>query len=387
MKLHFKSLRAVVVALMSLVATACSESEPIVVSGLTLSQLSVVFDANGGECIVSVVPFPENESWKIDGQLPEWVGVEAVEEGVRVVAQANTAGKERAAQFSIVSPKDRFEPYVVTVSQEGGDVVDGKFVTSAAESYTFDSEGGTYRFTVLSKLEWSVEDDAEWLEVEYDRESGVVELSALPNEGSEGLTATLLLLYTLDGELRSVEIAVMQQTRAENPYLNLLGKWEITATKWYYSPNGSLNSLDYAPSPTDYYLIFDIEQGEYGKTLVMRNFLYPNTALEVRYDGATGGFVIPFGWTVLSYDVFLYITVVQGRKFSYASLEVDVTPTEDKTMLAVELPTVDGFDDVGFGLWTYDDNENKVALGSSYRPTMFPMGSVVLRKQIDGQEE
>ena len=387
MRLNFKVLRAVVVVLSALAATACSEPEPIVVYGLTLSQSSVVFDAKGGECVVGVAPFPENESWKINSQLPEWVGVEAIEEGVRVSAQANIASDVRTAQFSIVSPQDKFEAYVVTVSQEGRDITDGEFVTSAAENYTFDSEGGTYRFTVLSNSEWSVVDDAEWLSVEYDRESGVVELSALPNEGEEGLSATLSILYTLNGEPQSVEVAVSQQTRAENPYLNLLGKWEITATKWYYSPNGSLNSLDYAPSPTDYYLIFDMEQGEYGKTLVMKNFLYPNTALEVRYNSATGGFVIPFGWTVLSYDVFFYITVVQGRKFSYASLEVDVTPTEDKTMLTVELPTVEGFDDVGFGLWTYDDNDNKIALGSTYRPTIFPMGSVVLRKQIDEPEE
>ena len=387
MNLNFKALRAIVVALVALATTACSEPEPIVVYGLTLSQSSVVFDAEGGECLVSVAPFPENEIWKINNQLPEWVEAEVVEEGVRVTAQANSVSDVRTAQFSIVSPKDRFEPYVVTISQEGSDRGDVDFVTSAAESYTFDSEGGTYRFTVLSNSEWSVVDDAEWLAVEYDRESGVVELSAQPNEGTEGLAATLAILYTLNGEPQSVEIAVAQQTRAENPYLNLLGKWEISATKWYYSPNGSLNSLDYAPNPTDYYLIFDIEQGEYGKTLLMKNFLYPNTALEVRYNSATGGFVIPFGWTVLSYDVFLYITVVQGRKFSYASLEVDVTPTEDKTALTVELPTVDGFDDVGFGLWTYDEEENKIALGSTYRPTMFPMGSVVLRKQINEQEE
>ena len=64
-----------------------------------------------------------------------------------------------------------------------------------------------------------------------------------------------------------------------------------------------------------------------------------------------------------------------------------MTHPEDKTALTVELPTVEGFDDVGFGLWTYDEEENKIALGSTYRPTMFPMGSVVLRKQINEQEE
>lgn len=177
------------------------------------------------------------------------------------------------------------------------------------------------------------------------------------------------------------DIVISQGTRAENPYFRLLGKWEITAAKWYYSPNGSLNSLDYNPSPADYYLIFDIEQGEYGKTYVMSDFLYPGTSLEIRYDKETGNIVIPFGWTVFSYDTYLYITLVGTSKFSYASLEVDGVPSEDFSSIALELPAVDGFNYVGFGLWTYNDNGDKVALGSRYMPTLFPMGPIVFKKQ------
>lgn len=49
MNLNFKALRAIVVAFVALATTACSEPEPIVVYGLTLSQSSVVFDAEGEE--------------------------------------------------------------------------------------------------------------------------------------------------------------------------------------------------------------------------------------------------------------------------------------------------------------------------------------------------
>ena len=42
------------------------------------------------------------------------------------------------------------------------------------------------------------------------------------------------------------------------------------------------------------------------------------------------------------------------------SLEVDVLPNEDVTLLTPDLPTVDGFNYVGFGLWTYDENGGKV---------------------------
>ena len=200
-----------------------------------------------------------------------------------------------------------------------------------------------------------------------------------PNESDEP-RSEILTLYA-GGNLEEVyEIVITQGTRAENPYLNLLGQWEITAAKWYYSPNGSLNSLDYNPNQTDYYLIFDLEQGEYGKTFIMKDFLYPGTSLEIRYDKETGNIVIPFGWTVYSYDVFLYLTLVGDKKFSYASLEVEGVPSEDFAVIDLDLPKVSGFNYVGFGLWTYNDSGNKVALGSRSRPTMFPMGPISFRK-------
>ena len=109
--------------------------------------------------------------------------------------------------------------------------------------------------------------------------------------------------------------------------------------------------------------------------------LNPDTELEVRYDKETGNIVIPFGWTVYSYDVFLYITLVSITKFSYASLEVDGIPSEDYTSISLDLPTVDGWNYIGFGLWTYNDSGSKVALGSRSRPTMFPMGPISFKKQ------
>ena len=381
MNFNFKTLRALFVAVSALVLGACAEPEPIVVYGLTLSHTGVVFDANGGENLLEVAPFPNDEEWTIDAeQLPAWVSVEVVNDGVKVSAVANLSASVRTTQFSLLSPDGNFEPYKISVSQEGADEGAEGFMTSAAESYTFDSEGGEYRFTVVSDSKLMIEHNAEWLTMEYDMQSGVVTLSAEPNEGEERLEATLTLYYTLNDEPQSMEIAIEQQTRAENPYYKLVGRWLISASKWFYSPNGSLNSLDYDPNPADYYLIFDIEQGEYGKTLVMKNFLYPHTSLEVRYDAATGGFVIPFGWTVYSYNVFFYITLVGERQFSYAAAEVDVVPSEDGTILTLDLPTVSGYNWVGFGLWTYDEEENKIALGSTYRPTMFPMGNVTFRK-------
>lgn len=381
MNFNFKTLRAVFVAVSALVLGACAEPEPIVVYGLTLSHTGVVFDANGGENLLEVAPFPNDEEWTIDAeQLPAWVSVEVVNDGVKVSAVANLSTSVRTTQFSLLSPDGNFEPYKISVSQEGADEGAEGFMTSAAESYTFDSEGGEYRFTVVSDSKLMIEHNAEWLTMEYDMQSGVVTLSAEPNEGEERLEATLTLYYTLNDEPQSMEIAIEQQTRAENPYYKLVGRWLISASKWFYSPNGSLNSLDYDPNPADYYLIFDIEQGEYGKTLVMKNFLYPHTSLEVRYDDATGGFVIPFGWTVYSYNVFFYITLVGERQFSYAAAEVDVVPSEDGAILTLDLPTVSGYNWVGFGLWTYDEEENKIALGSTYRPTMFPMGNVTFRK-------
>ena len=117
----------------------------------------------------------------------------------------------------------------------------------------------------------------------------------------------------------------------------------------------------------------------------MRDFLYPDTSLEIRYED--GHIVIPFGWSVYSYTTFLYITLVGERQFSYASLEVEGTPSEDYSTIALDIPAVAGFNHVGFGLWTYNDNGDKVAVGSNYRPTMFPMSPIVFRKQINPNQQ
>ena len=372
--------------LLSLAATlalsSCGKPEPIVVYGLTLSQQSVVFDAEGGAKLLSVAPFPEDEAWNLEiVQQPDWATIESVAEGVEVSVVANTASTIRSASFRLVSPEGRFEPYEVVISQEGAKEL--SWSTSAASSYAFDSEGGQISFVVVANDEWSVESSAEWLSVECDKADSKVVVVAAPNREEEPLSATLRLVVGSGEQQESLDIEVVQDIRANNPYYKLVGKWEIMATKWFYSPNGSLNSLDYAPNPSDYFLIFDIEEGVYGQTLVMKDFLYPGTELEVRYDSATGGMVIPFGWTVLSYNVFFYITLVSDRQFSYAAYEVAALPEEDGGVIALDMPTVSGFNYVGFGLWTYDENENKVALGSNYRPTMFPMAPITLRKHND----
>lgn len=372
--------------LLSLAATlalsSCGKPEPIVVYGLTLSQQSVVFDAEGGAKLLSVAPFPEDEAWNLEiVQQPDWATIESVAEGVEVSVVANTASTIRSASFRLVSPEGRFEPYEVAISQEGAKEL--SWSTSAASSYAFDSEGGQISFVVVANDEWSVESSAEWLSVECDKADSKVVVVAAPNREEEPLSATLRLVVGSGEQQESLDIEVVQDIRANNPYYKLVGKWEIMATKWFYSPNGSLNSLDYAPNPSDYFLIFDIEEGVYGQTLLMKDFLYPGTELEVRYDSATGGMVIPFGWTVLSYNVFFYITLVSDRQFSYAAYEVAALPEEDGGVIALDMPTVSGFNYVGFGLWTYDENENKVALGSNYRPTMFPMAPITLRKHND----
>lgn len=363
-----------IVSLMALVAVGCSEVEPVVVHSLTLSEGGVVFDSEGGQKSVVVTPFPEDMAWSLVVAEPkEWYGVEVEGTNVVVTVSPNTQAIERTALFEIVSPTGLFDTKVVTVSQEAGRV-QGSIATSAAESYEFDSMGGDYTFTVYAEDEWSVECSADWISV--DTVASVVTLSAAENSLGEQRSATV----SVKSGTQSVDIAVSQQTHSQNGYLKLLGQWEITATKWFYSPNGSLNELDYNPNQKDYYLIFKMEQGEYGKTLIMKDFLYPGTSLEVEYDSQSGGIVIPFGWTVLSYDVFLYITLINSNKFSFASLEVAATPSEDHLTLTLVMPAVAGFDYVGFGLWTYNDNGSKVAFGYRSQPTMFPMGRIVFRK-------
>ncbi|MBO5813513.1 MAG: BACON domain-containing protein [Alistipes sp.] len=346
---------------------------------LRFSTNGVVFNAEGGEKSVKVITYPKDVAWDLykSGEN-EWFTATNEEGVITVTAQPNISGKERRGEFEVVSPNRSFELYTLTVLQEAID----KFTTStnAAESYSFDSEGGEYSFSVFTNAEWSLSTDAEWITLSQDVAACKATISAAANTSKQTLTGSVVLTIGVGSQAQTFNIVIAQATRDENPYYKLCGQWEISASKWYYSPNGSLNSLDYAPSPSQYYLIFNIEEGIYGESLVMRDFLYPGTSLEVRYDKQSGGFVIPFGWSVLSYDVFFYITMVSSSQFSYASLDVDVVPSSDYMVLTPKLPTVSGFNYVGFGLWTYNDNGAKVAFGSSSRPTMFPMGTITFRK-------
>lgn len=356
----------------------CSKPEPIVVRSLTLSSNAVAFDCDGGTKGVAVKPYPADMEWVVecDVEAEPWFEVDVVSGGVEVVARPNLTTSERVGSFNIVAKGENLnlEPYQVSVCQEAGRAID--LSISAPQSCTLDSEGDSYTFTVIAPTQWSVTSSAPWLEVVVDGSLVTFRTQANPDaENSRQAKVTIVA----EG-FEPFEVAVEQQSRKQNGYYRLLGKWEITASKWFYSPNGSLNELDYNPSQSVYNLIFDMEQGEYGKTFVMRNFLYPSTSLEVRYDKKSGNVVIPFGWSVLSYDVFLYITLVSSNKFSFASLEVGAVPSSDFLTLTLDMPSVAGYTYVGFGLWTYGENGNKVAVGSRSYPTMFPMGDIVFRK-------
>lgn len=379
MRLIGRSLCTIMIVVSFFVLSGCKALDTEFAYQLTLSESSIVFDMHGAEKSLSVAPFPEKEKWTAAyAEEEDWFTFEAVSDALLVVVEPNFSTQSRSGAIILSSPEDHFEPYRVEVLQEGAEPLE---FTTTVKDHEFDSEGGEICFTVTSNYDWTVGYEADWLTVVHEVSSDRMLVLCQPNESEEQRSA-ILTMYIGEGEQMQVrDVVISQGTRAENPYFQLLGKWEITAAKWYYSPNGSLNSLDYNPNPADYYLIFDIEQGEYGKTYVMSDFLYPGTSLEIRYDKETGNIVIPFGWTVFSYDTYLYITLVGTSKFSYASLEVDGVPSEDFSSIALELPAVDGFNYVGFGLWTYNDNGDKVALGSRYMPTLFPMGPIVFKKQ------
>lgn len=357
----------------------CTESDPTYRSQLTLSENSVAFDSGGGIKSIEVKPFPENELWEAScSEAEDWFSFEVSDNSLTVTVDPNHSVESRSGHLTLTSPQGNFDPYEVAVLQEGAAPLE--FSTTASDC-SFDSEGGEIIFSVVSNYGWTVEYDVDWLTVIHEVASGRMIVLCKPNESEEQRSAILTMSFGAGDQEQVRDIVVTQGTRAQNPYLKYIGKWEITAAKWYYSPNGSLNSLDYNPDPNDNCLIFDIEEGEYGKTFIMKDFLYPDTSLEIRYDKESGNIVIPFGWTVYSYDTYLYVTLVGSSKFSYASLEVDGIPSEDFSTIDLDLPEVEGFNYVGFGLWTYNDNGDKVALGSRYRPTVFPMAPVVFKKQ------
>ncbi len=361
----------------------CDKHEPVYAYGVQLSVDGVSIDARGGERRVVVNAFlPDGDSWSVERDgAEEWFECRVEGDAIIVAIEPNDDTSMREGSFNVVSVNNSFEARRVTVTQEAAEEL--MLDINAEECYEVDSEGGHYTFVVDSNAEWRISSSEAWVVASADIEARRATLVIAANEGDAQREATITVEVGEGGLYKEASFIVKQYTRAENAYLNLVGKWEITASKWFYSPNGSLNSLDYTPNPSDYYLIFDLDEGEYGETLIMRDFLYPGTELEVRYDAKTGGIIIPFGWTVLSYDVFFYVTLLNSTQFSYASLEVEATPNDECTALTLDMPTVDGFNYVGFGLWTYDENGGKIAVGSNYRPTMFPMGDIQFVKKSE----
>lgn len=377
MRLKTRSLFYVMIVCLASMLNGCKEAEPTIFYQLSLSENGVAFDMEGGSKSIQVNPFPDSEHWEAVYAVQEnWFSFSKDDNSLIVTADPNYAVEPRTGSIVIVSPDGNFDPVQVCVMQEAAEPLE---YTTTVSDHQFDSEGGEVFFTVSSNYDWSLEYDADWLTVYHYVELDQIRIECIQNESEERRSAILTFYFGADLD-EVYEVEITQETRSENRYLNLLGQWEITAAKWYYSPNGSLNSLEYNPNQLEYYLVFSLEQGEYGKTYMMRDFLYPGTSLEVRYDKESGNIVIPFGWTVYSYDVFLYLTLVSNTQFSYASLEVDGIPSEDFTTISLDLPKVDGWNYIGFGLWTYNDNGGKVAVGSRSYPTMFPMGPIVFRK-------
>lgn len=338
------------------------------------SENGVVFDAQGGTKSVEVTTLPKRVEWQaVATESNEWFSFEVQDNLIVVTVAPNTSESERTAQLSVSSANNLFPTRFIAICQEAGEAKTA--LMGAADSYEFDSRGGEKIFTVDASCDWDIEKNADWIEVEQN--DHLMTIAVGEWEGSVERNAEV----TLSNGNISKTIQIIQHTVEQNRYLNLVGKWEITATKWYYTTNGSLNEVGYTPAAEEYCLLFDIAEGEYGKTLIMKNFLYPGTSLEVKYDSQSGGFVVPFGWTVLSYDVFLYITGISGRQFFYASYEVDVTPVQEGASMEFNMPTISGCDYVGFGLWTYNDNDAKVAFGYSSHPTMYPMGDIKLVKK------
>ncbi|MBR3826161.1 MAG: BACON domain-containing protein [Alistipes sp.] len=359
--------------LVPLVYVGCAEEERLVVSSLSLSNHAAVFDATGGSTTIDVCPFPATEGWAVRGDAQEWFSYSVDGNTLTINVSKNLSTFSRRAEVVVTSPTSSFDDSTIAIIQEGATAVE--LSHSAAEAHTFDSEGSTYTFNLVSNYAWNVTVDADWITVNDDK-SGCVMLTAEANTAHEDRSATATITAGEGDNTLSATIALSQSTHEKNPYYKLTGKWEITADKWFYTTNGSLNTMDGSPSASQYYLIFDIVEGTYNETLYMRDFLYPGTSLEVRYDPATEGFIIPFGWSVYAYEVFLYITLINANQFSYAALEVAVEPSADHTILTLKMPGVSGYNYVGFGLWSYDDNGDKEAFGSNMYPTMYPMGNI-----------
>lgn len=153
------------------------------------------------------------------------------------------------------------------------------------EAFGFDSYGGSLTLSVSSNYPWTVDSDADWCELVIHKETNIFTLSAGENNGDKR-TARITVSAGLEDNVKTVTFTLTQYTVAENPYLAMVGNWDLYSNQWV------LGGQNIAAGS---YVSFTIQEGVVKDTYVIRDLILNGMELEVYYNPEDGSMNIPLG--------------------------------------------------------------------------------------------
>jgi len=268
----------VMFAIPLLVLSGCGEeTKEEIADVLIISQDEVAFPMEGGTSTISVGCPSE---WHSTVSDQSWITSTDGEGKVTITVSANATGDSRRAVVTLESGTMKKE---IHVSQSWSGAVLSLNV-NGPESIELDSEGDSFKFSVETDAQWKVEPSAAWLA--FSSNGSIVNVTATAN--SEGhREATITVTATAGGKSESKEIKVAQISREENPYFQMLGSFGLYAERWYLGGK-AINEPGIGSYCT-------IEQGEYGKSFIIKDLFKKGTRYETSYDKETKRMVITLG--------------------------------------------------------------------------------------------
>lgn len=262
-------------ACLTFFASSCNKSRTEIADVIVLSRTEVAFSQAGGNAIIGVgCP----STWTAECN-EDWVSVTPSANAVAISVPSNASSQKRTAQVQISS--DKAEAQVLTIIQSA-DM--GVTIINAPETIELDSEVDSVYFSVDATCKWTVESGAEWLSAVKDEKTGVVKVKSVPNEGTEDRTASVKV-NKANGE--SASITVNQICRANNPYFNFIGTYDLYAEDWYLDRT-AIGAAGFGTGCT-------IEAKEYGKSFIIKDLFYNGTVNEASYDKKEGTMSIHTG--------------------------------------------------------------------------------------------
>ncbi len=333
---------------------------------IALSRSSVAFATEGGTTTISVASPSEWTATCPD----DWVSLTPEDGLLTIGVNGNTTDQVRNSKITVSTTADTRE----IVVHQGYSQEKVILSTTVSDEISFDSEGESFLFAVVTNGQWNASCEADWIAVTSDQATGTVRLEASPNTDSHR-TATVTIRSRRGTLTESCEVAVSQISHAENPYYNMLGYYGLYAENWYYGGN----PIGVSGTGT----FCTVEQKEYRKSFYIKNLFLDGTVVEAAYDKNDCTLSIDLGKLCYTREIsstltrYHYITACNLQAMSMKSgilrgkLGEGYNDDADQTRKAILLgPLPDGYTSLGvIGMQVENGQTKYMTFGDLYYAT------------------